>query len=136
MKPTFQEERICLYQADALPVLASLESGSVDALIADPPYSSGGFTRSDRSADPESKYIQTGTLKAWTSFAGDNRDARSWSWWCYLWLSEAFRVVRESGYALMFTDWRQLPMASDTIQLLPPPVRVHRLGHQGSEQGR
>ena len=33
-----------------------------------------------------------------------------------LWLSECFRIVRPSGYGLIFCDWRQLPLASDALQ--------------------
>ena len=33
-----------------------------------------------------------------------------------LWLSECARIVKPSGYALTFCDWRQLPLASDALQ--------------------
>lgn len=105
-----------LYHGDCLAVLRSIPSGSVDAVIADPPYSSGGFTRSDRSADPTVKYVQTGVEIVRASFSGDNRDGRSWCYWMALWVSEACRIVKESGYMLIFTDWRQLPLASDALQ--------------------
>lgn len=105
-----------LYHGEALEVLKSLGDGEADAVITDPPYSSGGFMRSDRVAAPSDKYVHTGTKRYWASFTGDNRDARSWRYWCALWLTECLRVVRENGYCLVFTDWRQLPMASDALQ--------------------
>ena len=105
-----------LYQGDCLRLLESLSSDSVDALITDPPYSSGGFTRGDRNADPAAKYVQTGTQLQRASFSGDNRDGRSWGYWMALWLSECLRIVKPSGYALIFTDWRQLPTATDALQ--------------------
>jgi site-specific DNA-methyltransferase (adenine-specific) len=37
-----------LYTGDALTVMRELPNGSVDAVIADTPYSSGGTTSSDR----------------------------------------------------------------------------------------
>lgn len=109
-------EGIRLVCGDALEVLQRLETGSVDALIADPPYSSGGFTRGDRTQDPTAKYVHSGVEIVRASFSGDNRDGRSWCYWMALWLSEAARVVRPSGYCLLFTDWRQLPLTADAIQ--------------------
>lgn len=103
-----------LYRGDCLDIMRQMADNSVDAVIAD--YSSGGFTRSDRTADPTSKYVQTGTEIIRDSFTGDNRDGRSWCYWSALWLSEAFRLVRPSGYCLTFCDWRQLPLASDALQ--------------------
>lgn len=102
--------------ANCLDALPTIEAGSVDALITDPPYSSGGFTRGDRTADPRHKYVHSGVDLVRMSFAGDNRDARSWCYWSALWLSEAYRIVARSGYALTFSDWRQLPLAADAIQ--------------------
>lgn len=43
----YSDERATLYNADALAVLASLPTASVDALITDPPYSSGGMVRGE-----------------------------------------------------------------------------------------
>ena len=105
-----------LHCGDCLEMLRSIPSGSVDAVITDPPYSSGGFTRSDRTADPAAKYVSTGVEIIRESFTGDNRDGRSWCYWMALWLSECHRIVKPSGYALIFCDWRQLPLASDALQ--------------------
>lgn len=53
-------QKLDLILGDCLPIMQDMPSGSIDAVIADPPYSSGGFTRSDRGADPAAKYVQTG----------------------------------------------------------------------------
>ena len=53
--------RWVLHQGDALAVLRSMPDASVDAVITDPPYSSGGFTRGDRSLPPAMKYTMNGT---------------------------------------------------------------------------
>ena len=47
---------VTLYHGDALVVLESLEDESADALITDPPYSSGGMMRGDRMSAPSKKY--------------------------------------------------------------------------------
>lgn len=114
--PYWATENVLFINGDCLKVLPWIEAGSVDAVVTDPPYSSGGFTRSDRAQDPLKKYVRSGTEIIRASFSGDNRDGRSWCYWMALWLSEAARTVRESGYCLLFTDWRQLPLASDAIQ--------------------
>lgn len=116
MKPYFQDERITIYHGDALTILPQLPRDSVDAIITDPPYSSGGFTRSDKNADPSEKYVQHGTAIVRPSFSGDNRDQRSWTAWATLWLSEALCIAKEGAYCLTFSDWRMLPSATDAFQ--------------------
>ncbi|WP_308311756.1 DNA-methyltransferase [Streptomyces sp. ISL-111] len=105
-----------LHLGEALAWLVTLETASADALITDPPYSSGGMLRSDRTAATRTKYARSDSRTAAADFAGDNRDARSWAYWMTLWLSEAARVVKPGGVCALFTDWRQLPAASDTLQ--------------------
>ena len=99
-------------------VLAAMPDASVDAIVTDPPYSSGGFTRGDRMQDTVSKYVQTGTKRAETigQFTGDNKDQRAFGYWSALWLSECVRVVKPGGFAMVFTDWRQLPATTDYFQ--------------------
>lgn len=103
-------------RGEALDLLRAVPTGSVDMVLTDPPYSSGGFTRSDRASDPRTKYCQNGEDLGRISFTGDNRDGRSWAYWCALWLSECQRALATGGYALMFCDWRQLPLATDAFQ--------------------
>lgn len=105
-----------VHQAEAVAALARLPDASIDMLLTDPPYSSGGFTRGDRMADPATKYEQADVALNRISFSGDNRDQRAWAYWCALWLSECLRVVKPGGYGAMFCDWRQLPTATDAFQ--------------------
>jgi site-specific DNA-methyltransferase (adenine-specific) len=116
--PFFTMDGVELYQADALAVLATLPAASVDVVITDPPYSSGGMVRSDRMQDVHTKYVQSGSVSghALAAFSGDSRDQRSYAYWCALWLSECLRVTAPAGVCLMFTDWRQLPATTDALQ--------------------
>lgn len=111
-------ERVELFHGEALATLLGIDAETFDAVVTDPPYSSGGFTRGDRAGQSvAAKYVQTGSERwAGTDFAGDNRDQRGWFHWCALWLSECLRVTKPGGYLLMFTDWRQLPQATDAVQ--------------------
>ena len=108
--------RWVLHQGDALAVLRSMPDASVDAVITDPPYSSGGFTRGDRSLPPAMKYTMNGTKIERPAFSGDNRDQRSFAYWCALWLGECLRVAKPGALLCVFTDWRQLPTMTDAVQ--------------------
>lgn len=105
-----------LYHGDALAILPTLPAGSVDVALTDPPYSSGGMFRGDRMQSTGVKYVMTGTQLSRPEFDGDNRDQRGWAFWSSLWLAELKRVVVPGGLLFMFTDWRQLPTASDVLQ--------------------
>lgn len=116
MQPYYTDDTVTLYKGDALAVLEKLESGSVDAVITDPPYSSGGQFRGDRTKNTRSKYADTAALHTLADFGGDSRDQRSYQYWCALWLAECLRITKPGGILCQFTDWRQLPATSDAIQ--------------------
>lgn len=118
MTPYYQDDRATLYHGDALALLAELPTASVDALITDPPYSSGGMVRGDRAGtDTKAKYSGSyGKQPDHADFTGDNRDQRGYAYWCALWLGECLRIVKPGGLALLFTDWRQLPATTDAVQ--------------------
>ncbi|MBS7538348.1 site-specific DNA-methyltransferase, partial [Ancylobacter lacus] len=65
-----------LYLGDAIEVMAELEAGSIGGVLADPPYSSGGAFRGDRSAPTSSKYQSATDRGLYPEFAGDTRDQR------------------------------------------------------------
>lgn len=104
-----------LFGSESYALLRSLADNSVDALITDPPYCSGG-PGSSTSRPPSEKYVQGGQTHQWLDFAGDQRDVLGYLGWATLWLSECFRVLKPGARALMFTDWRQLPASSMAFQ--------------------
>ena len=116
MDSCFQTDGISLYQGDALRVLMTLPASSVDAVLTDPPYSSGGVTLGARQADPAKKYQSSGTKRQYPPMLGDAKDQHSWVMWCTLWLGECWRVARDGAPLMVFTDWRQLPSLSDAVQ--------------------
>lgn len=105
-----------LLQVDALDLARQLEPESIDMLLTDPPYSSGGLHVGDRVKDTTTKYIFAGTKTKYEDFASDNMDQRSWSWWCRTWLQAAHRALKPGGLVVCFIDWRQLPLLTDVIQ--------------------
>lgn len=109
-------DRVTVHQGDALQTLVSLQSESVDAVLTDPPYSSGGMGLTARQADPAQKYQQSGTKRMYPPMLGDSKDQRSWTRWCSLWLTECWRLAKPGSPLMVFSDWRQLPSLTDAVQ--------------------
>lgn len=101
---------------DAVLSLRALPDRSVDCVIADPPYSSGGMHRSDKTKSVLKKYVKRATQRTYREFDGDSRDQRAMLAWGHLWMVESYRVTKPGGYFFCFTDWRQLPVMTDAMQ--------------------
>jgi len=108
--------RVVLHCGDCLTLLPGLEAESVDAIVTDPPYSSGGMVRGDRMMRTRTKYQSTSAEIEHPDFAGDNRDQRGFHAWAALWLLHCRAAVQTGSVACIFSDWRQLPMMTDAIQ--------------------
>ncbi|TQF02001.1 site-specific DNA-methyltransferase [Kitasatospora acidiphila] len=107
-----------LHRGDALTVLKSLPDESVNAVITDPPYNSGGRTSSERtSRDARAKYVTSGVEHDLKTFPGENRDQRSYRSWLTELMTEAYRASTEHSVAMVFSDWRQEPTTSDALQM-------------------
>lgn len=117
-EPAYADDHVVLYgPAEALTVLLELPDETFDLMATDPPYSSGGQYRGDRAVRVQSKYhANDSDALAGHGFSGDNRDSRGFLAWCALWLDQVRRVLKPGGLALMFCDWRQLPIATDAMQ--------------------
>lgn len=106
-----------LHRGDALTVLHTLPTGSVDAVVTDPPYCSGGTTAAQRtSQSARGKYVSGDAQHKLADFDGDTRDQRGYFAWMSLVLGQCYRISRTSAPLLLFTDWRQLPVNSDALQ--------------------
>lgn len=114
MKPYYEQDGIVIYHGDCLDLLPTLSG--IGAVVTDPPYSSGGQFRGDRTASTVTKYVNSDTLAYRPEFGGDNRDQRSYLAWCMMWMNAA-RIASVPGAPIVcFTDWRQLPTTTDAIQ--------------------
>jgi site-specific DNA-methyltransferase (adenine-specific) len=106
-----------LVHGEALAALVAMPSNSVDLVVTDPPYSSGGLFRGDRvSRTTAEKYEQSGQLLNRPDFEGDTRDQIGYMHWSTLWLLECSRIAKPGAFVCVFTDWRQLPATSSAIQ--------------------
>jgi site-specific DNA-methyltransferase (adenine-specific) len=104
-----------LYHGDCLEILPTLPK--VDAVITDPPYSSGGQFRGDRAQKTSTKYVQTGSeFTHRDEFAGDTRDQRAFLAWSSMWFGHLLRISNDGAVLCAFTDWRQLPTMTDAVQ--------------------
>lgn len=107
-------DSVTIIHGDCLHSIPSL--ATVDAVITDPPYSSGGMVRGDRMVNTREKYVQTDTETERADFTGDNRDQRGFVAWASLWLSMCMDVTAPGGVCCLFSDWRQLPSMTDALQ--------------------
>ena len=110
----YEEPGVELYCGETLILIAEAEP--FDALITDPPYSSGGAFRGDRMGSTVSKYVQSSTFTPRPEFSGDNRDQRSYLAWCSLWMAAALHSAKPGAAMAVFSDWRQLPVTTDAVQ--------------------
>lgn len=108
---TSDDQRHILYNGDATLITPQVLLGrDIDAICTDPPYNSGGRTTTDRKCSTTQKYKGT-------SFAGDNRDQRSFAQWAHIWLTQTITHMADGARAWIWTDWRQLPTLTDAIQI-------------------
>lgn len=110
-------DRQTVFLGDCREIIPELGEIQFDLVLTDPPYSSGGAMRSDRSLPASEKYRQTDTIKVDPEFSGDNRDQRSFTLWCSDWMAAALWKTRAGGALLCFIDWRNLPCVIDATQV-------------------
>ena len=113
-KPYYQCDGITIYHADSFDLLHELSG--IDAVITDPPYSSGGAFRGDRAQATTTKYVNSDTAAYRHEFAGDTRDQHAFLAWCTMWLNAARRASRPGAVLCSFIDWRQIPVLTDAVQ--------------------
>ena len=104
-----------LYLGDCLGLASRLPP--IEALITDPPYSSGGMVRGDRMQATSAKYINTDSKATYREeFSGDNRDQRAFLAWATMVFSALHQNAVPGASVMAFTDWRQLPTMTDAVQ--------------------
>lgn len=116
IQPYAQGERWTLYMGDSLAILPHLPR--VDNITTDPPYSSGGAMRGDRTSTTTAKYLRSDSRQAeyLPQFAGDNRDQRGYLMWSALWMGAALDLANPGCVLACFTDWRQWTPTTDAMQ--------------------
>lgn len=109
---------ITLLCGDCLELMKRVPDGSVDMVLTDPPYSSGGLFAGDRKINTRTKYTASAYNGAarFHDFSGDNMDQRSFTEFMRMVLSKARQKCRPGAIAAVFVDWRNLPALTDALQ--------------------
>lgn len=94
-----------VYEGDCLEVMRTLSSGSVGALITDPPYCSGGFNESQKH-HAKGQGCRSETLRDIGWFVNDNMTTGGLVWLLRQVSCEAYRLLPDGGSMCIFTDWR------------------------------
>ncbi len=105
--------------------MQGLPENSIDCVLIDPPYCSGGaLNLRERHRSTNDKYLLTGkdikgnpTKPTYPEFLGDGKDQRTFIKWMGFILMESYRLLKPGGYFFSFIDWRMLPALSDAVQL-------------------
>lgn len=116
-EPYHSRGGVSLYHGHALDVLDALPPLDAQAVITDPPYSSGGIHIADRvNRSTDLKYTHAAARGRRPDFSGDNMDQRAWASFAQRWLALARAHAAPRAYLCSFTDWRQLPTLTDVVQ--------------------
>lgn len=104
--------------------LLALPEASVDLVLVDCPYSSGGAFRGDRAKSTDTKYTHSGYRGRHADFEGDTRDPMGFFHWAgAIWLPECYRVLRAGGSIVATIDWRMLTTLELALQAAGFTVR-------------
>lgn len=108
-----------LLQGDSLELMKDIPDGSVDMVLADPPYSSGGLFAGDRKASTRTKYCDRDYNGAarFQNFSGDNMDQRSFTEFMRTILAKCRQKATPESVCAVFVDWRNLPALTDALQM-------------------
>ncbi|MFC8583194.1 DNA-methyltransferase [Streptomyces sp. NPDC057217] len=101
-----------LIQGEALAVLRGMPDESVDVILTDPPFSSGGRRESARSL--RKSMIRGTEDDAW--IAGDAMSTNGFLWIMREVGWQARRVLKPGGHLLAFIDWRMAPTLSAALE--------------------
>lgn len=92
-EPYYDDGRCQIWHGDALEVLPTIASGSVHAVVTDPPYIIGA--------------VSAGSL---ASKSGGWADMMNSSMWFTAWYREVARLLRNDGVFWTFLNWRTIPV--------------------------
>lgn len=107
-----------LYANQFAPVIDQLERDGVkfDAVVADPPYCSGGDVTTARSKRL-TKYFEFLRLRPQVKEFNDSMDQLSYGVFISILLNGVRVLLNAPGYVFLFSDWRQLPVNLIVFQL-------------------
>lgn len=108
-----------LLRGDCVELIDRVQDDSVDMLLTDPPYSSGGMFAGDRKSRTGSKYTNKdfNGAHALPDFTGDNMDQLSFMWFMHHTMAQCRPKIKQGGIVAVFTDWRQISATINSLQM-------------------
>ncbi len=116
LEPYFQNDQATIYNQDCLPVLSQLENQSVDTVLTDPPYCSGGFLESQKNTNGQGIRSQNKNRDDYKWFSADNMTTPGLVFLLRAVLMEARRFMKPNRSAFIFTDWRMVPNITPPLE--------------------
>lgn len=116
MTPYYSDDSVTIYHGEALEVLDSLPDSSVDLLLTDPPYSSGGSLEAQKNVKAQGLRSATVQASDFAWFAADNMSTAGLVWLLRASLTRSRRLLRPNRAALVFTDWRMVPHLAPALE--------------------
>lgn len=104
-----------LIQGETLTTLRGMEAGTIDAVITDPPYCSGGLNET-RKKQAYGQGVAYGSKSAADWFLNDNMTTGGLVWMLRELAVESERLLKPGGSLLVFTDWRMLPHVAPAME--------------------
>lgn len=103
---------------DCLEGLAQIPDNSVDLILTDPPYSSGGAFSGDRKSRTGTKYADDkyNGASALPDFSGDNMDQLGFMEFTRQVFAKCREKTKPEGVVCAFIDWRNLPALCTSLQ--------------------
>jgi DNA modification methylase len=95
--------------------MREMADGSVDAVVTDPPYCSGGFSETSRK-QAKGQGLRSETIRSEGWFTSDNMGTAGLVWLLRSVAAEAFRILRPASSMCVFTDWRQLVNVAPALE--------------------
>jgi len=116
MKPYYQDSAVTIYHGDCVEIMRAMEGVSVDAVITDPPYCSGGSLEAQK--NQKAQGLRTATVQAedFEWFSADNMTTGGLVWLVRAVLVESRRVMKANRSAFVFTDWRMVPHLAPALE--------------------
>lgn len=113
-----RDERFRVVVGDAIEVAASLDCESLDAVVMDPPYASGGFSESSRRNNTKGQGVRSDTKSsvAQTYFDGDSMGTSGIVWLLRELVFVLSAKMKEGSSLLVFCDWRQIANIAPAIE--------------------
>lgn len=129
-EPYYSDELVTIHHGDALDVLGDLPPGVADAVLTDPPYSSGGRRENARSL--RKSMIRRTEDDDW--IAGDSMSTAGFVWLMRAVANRSKSALKVGGHFLSFIDWRMYPnlaAALESADLRQHPTLVWDKTHFG-----